>query len=140
MQVKKIIIHYSATPQGESYTAADIRRWHLQRGFNDIGYHWVIRLDGTIEPGRSETKIGAHCLGQNAQSIGICYIGGCPPRTTPGWANKGIDTRTPAQKAALIKLLRELKTRYPNATIHGHNEFAAKPCPGFNARQEYANL
>ncbi len=140
MQVKKIIIHYSATPDGEDFSARQIRDMHLQRGFKDIGYHYVIRLDGTIEPGRPESQVGAHCLGQNASSIGICYIGGCPKRSNPNWDKIGIDTRTPAQKKALIGLIRKLKLKYPDATVHGHNEFAAKPCPGFNARQEYANI
>ena len=76
MKVKNIIIHCTATTRGRDVTAADVDRWHRARGFRSIGYHYLIRLDGTIEPGRSENEIGAHTLGQNATSIGVCYVGG----------------------------------------------------------------
>lgn len=131
-QIDKIIIHCSATPEGREHTAKDIDNWHKQRGFAKIGYHYVIRLDGTVEKGRDESLIGAHCLGQNASSIGICYIGGV---ATDGKIPK--DTRTPEQKEALICLVNELKTKYPKATIHGHNEFAAKACPSFDVKKEF---
>ena len=75
-QIKEIIIHCSDSPEGRNDTANDIRSWHKKRGFNDIGYHYVILLDGTIEVGRAEDQIGAHCSNHNANSIGICYIGG----------------------------------------------------------------
>lgn len=135
--VDKIIIHYTATPQGEEFSNAQIKASHLARGFSDIGYHYVIGLNGEVRPGRSEAVVGAHCTGHNTRSIGVCYVGGCPPRSVKNWQNIGLDTRTPAQKAALLKLLKELKQRYPNATIHGHREFANKPCPGFDANAEY---
>lgn len=138
--IDEIIVHYTATPQGEEFSNAQIRASHLARGFADIGYHYVIGLDGEIRPGRSEAIAGAHCTGHNSRSIGVCYVGGCPPRSTPNWQNDGLDTRTPKQKEALLKLLKELKKRYPKATIHGHREFANKPCPGFDAKKEYANI
>lgn len=138
--IKEIIIHYTATPQGEEFSNAQITASHLARGFSSIGYHYVIGLGGEIRPGRPEAIIGAHCTGHNAHSLGVCYVGGCPPRSTPGWKNIGLDTRTSAQKRALLSLLRDLKKRYPKATIHGHREFAAKPCPGFDARAEYKNV
>lgn len=138
--IKEIIVHCSATPEGEDYTTADIKRMHLARGFSDIGYHYVIYRDGSIHTGRSEAISGAHCTGHNTISIGICYIGGCPARTDSKWMNKGKDTRTAAQKASLIKLLKELKVKYPKATIHGHREFANKACPSFDAKKEYANI
>ena len=138
--IDEIIVHYTATPQGEEFSNAQIRASHLARGFADIGYHYVIGLNGEIRPGRSEAIAGAHCTGHNSRSIGVCYVGGCPPRSTPGWHTIGIDTRTPAQKEALLKLLKELKKRYPKASIHGHREFANKPCPGFDAKKEYANI
>lgn len=138
--IREIIVHYTATPRGEDYTNEQIRQWHLARGFSDIGYHYVIGLDGEIRPGRPEAIAGAHCTGHNAISIGVSYVGGCPERTVKGWQNIGLDTRTPQQKAALLKLLRELKRRYPKATVHSHNEFANKPCPGFDAAKEYAGL
>lgn len=138
--IKEIILHYTATPEGEDYSVEQIRQMHLARGFSDIGYHWVVGRDGTIYPGRDERISGAHCTNHNSSSIGVVYVGGCPVRSVKNWQNIGKDTRTPEQKAALIKLLKDLKKRYPKATIHGHNEFANKPCPGFDARKEYANL
>lgn len=138
--VDEIIVHYTATPEGEEFSNAQIRASHLARGFSDIGYHYVIGLNGEIRKGRDEALAGAHCTGHNSRSVGVCYVGGCPPRSVKGWQNIGRDTRTPAQKTALIKLIRKLKGRYPGATVHGHNEFANKPCPGFNAREEYKNL
>lgn len=139
-KITEIIIHYSATPQGEEFSNEAIRRCHLQRGFKDIGYHYVIGLKGEIRPGRAESVIGAHCTGHNANSIGICYIGGCPKRSVPNWSRIGIDTRTQEQKKALVELISKLKKKYPGATVYGHREFANKPCPGFDAKKEYEHL
>ena len=125
--IKEIIIHCSATPAGRDVTAADIDGWHRERGFRCIGYHYVVRLDGTIEKGRKEGEPGAHCLGHNGVSIGVCYIGGL---TKTG--NQPADTRTPAQREALRRLVAELKSRYPGVTVHGHREFARKACPCFD--------
>lgn len=133
--ITKIIVHCSATPEGKDYTVKDIDTWHRANGWSGIGYHWVIYRDGTIAKGRDESIIGAHCTGQNTNSIGICYIGGTESN---GLTPK--DTRTPQQKASLIKLLKELKSRYPKASIHSHNEFANKACPSFDAKNEYKNL
>lgn len=130
-KIDKIIIHCSATPEGKPFTVADIDRWHRDRGWQGIGYHYVVYLDGSIHKGRSEEIIGAHCSGQNAHSIGICYIGGLDA------SGKAKDTRTPAQRKALHELVSDLKTRYPAATIHGHNEFANKDCPCFNVKNEF---
>ena len=125
-KIEKIILHCSATKEGQNVTTADIDRWHRERGYAKIGYHYVIYLDGSVHTGRSEELLGAHTLGHNASSIGICYIGGLDT------AGKSKDTRTAAQKATLLTLVKELKTRYPNATIHGHREFAKKDCPCFD--------
>lgn len=133
--IKEIIVHCSATPEGKDFTVSDIKRWHLQRGFSDIGYHWVVYRDGTIVSGRPESVSGAHCTGHNSISIGVCYIGGC---ASDGKTPK--DTRTEAQKAALVKLLKELKVKYPRAKIYPHYKFAAKDCPSFNAEEEYKNI
>lgn len=130
-KINKIIIHCSATPQGRHVTVDEIDRWHRQRGFSGIGYHYVIYLDGTVHKGRPNESIGAHCTGQNANSIGICYVGGMDVN------NKiALDTRTPAQKSALKTLVKMLATKYPGVTIHGHNEFANKACPSFDVRKE----
>ena len=134
-KVDEIILHYTATPEGEEFSNTRIKASHLARGFSDIGYHYVIGLNGEIRPGRSEAVAGAHCTGHNTRSIGVCYVGGCPPRKTPNWQNIGKDTRTPAQEATLVKLVKELLKKYPGATVHGHNEFANKPCPGFDVKK-----
>lgn len=130
-KITKLIIHCSATPEGRDYTVADIDRWHRARGFKGIGYHYVIYRDGSVHPGRAVEVIGAHCTGQNANSIGICYIGGL---ATDGKIAK--DTRTPAQKEALRKLVAELKAKYPGVTVHGHREFANKACPCFDVKTQ----
>jgi N-acetylmuramoyl-L-alanine amidase len=128
--INKIIIHCSATAEGRPFTVNDIDRWHRQRGFRCIGYHFVIYLDGSVHQGRPIAEVGAHCLGQNANSIGICYIGGC---AADGKTPK--DTRTQAQKSALIQLITELRQQFPNATIHGHRDFANKACPSFDVSE-----
>lgn len=127
--IDKIIIHCSDTPDGRAVTVDEIRRWHKERGFSDIGYHYVIMLDGSVCDGRPLEQAGAHCKGQNAHSIGICYVGGCDLNRRPK------DTRTDAQKTAMAGLIRELKRRFPTATIHGHNEFANKACPSFDVQK-----
>jgi N-acetylmuramoyl-L-alanine amidase len=94
----------------------------------------VVDLDGTIEPGRPVEKAGAHCTGHNADSIGVCYIGGCDKKMQPK------DTRTDAQKASLLLLLKYLVAKYPGVTIYGHRDFANKSCPSFDAKKEYEEL
>lgn len=139
MKVQKIILHCAATPEGKNFTAADINRIHIQRGFRKIGYHYVIDLDGTIEKGREENENGAHTIGCNSKALGICYIGGV---AKDGKTPK--DTRTEAQKESLYKLVQELIEKY-NLTlddVHGHYEFANKACPSFKMekfKEEYKN-
>src|SRR5690554_5975133 len=128
--INKIIIHCSATPEGRHHTVKDIDRWHRDRGFAQVGYHWVVYLDGSIHPGRSEKIAGAHTVGHNTDSIGICYIGGVDSNMNAK------DTRTENQKIALRNLVNELQKKYPNSTVHGHNEFAAKACPSFSVKTE----
>lgn len=131
-RIDKIIIHCSATAEGKAFYAKDIDKWHKARGWKGIGYHYVIDLDGKVEKGRPVEQIGAHCTNHNKYSIGICYIGGL---AKDGKTPK--DTRTKEQKEALWGLIRELLCKYPKATIHGHNEFAAKACPSFNVQKEF---
>lgn len=134
-RIKEIIVHCSATREGRDYTVDDIRKWHKRRGYSDIGYHFVVYRDGSVHNGRDVNIIGAHCKNHNAYSIGVCYIGGCKfDGVTPK------DTRTDAQKASLLKLLKDLKRMYPQATIHGHREYDNKACPSFDAREEYKNI
>ena len=131
-RIDEIIVHCTATPEGRDYSVAEIRRWHLQRGFSDIGYHYVIHPNGGIEPGRDVDLSGAHCTSHNAHSIGVVYVGGV---AKDGKTPK--DTRTEAQKATLLSLLMDLKKLYPSATIHGHRDYANKACPSFDATKEY---
>ena len=134
-KITEIIIHCTATPEGRPCTVDDVDRWHRQRGFFGIGYHYLILLDGTICRGRPLWRAGAHCTGHNTHSIGVCYIGGLTAKGT-----KPKDTRTGEQKKSLLWLLKSLKDVYPKATIHGHREFAPKDCPCFDAKEEYKGL
>lgn len=129
--INEIIIHCSATKEGLSFNANDIDRWHKQRGFKRIGYHYVILLDGTIQQGRELEAVGAHATGHNAHSIGICYIGGLDSKGKPK------DTRTNQQKAALWSLLNKLCVKFPEALIIGHNEISSKACPSFDVQSEF---
>ena len=135
-RVNEIIIHCSATPENKSYTVDDITKWHKQRGWSTIGYHYVVYLDGSVHNGRDVNLVGAHCSGHNSYSIGVCYIGGCDKS-----GKKAKDTRTTEQKDALVKLLKDLKSLYPNARILSHHDYEpGKACPSFDATKEYAGL
>lgn len=133
-KINEIIVHCTATQDGKNIKVEDINRWHKERGWNMIGYHYVVYLDGTIHQGRSEDQIGAHCLKHNTNSIGVVYVGGLDANGKPK------DTRTEAQKQGLRKLLTELKRKYPKATIHSHKDFAPKACPSFDATKEYKDI
>ena len=117
-----IVVHCSAVRPDQQSSAAQIDTWHRQRGFKlGIGYHYVVRRDGQVEPGRPEFLVGAHCLN---------HIRGQPA-----------DTRTEAQKQAMRQLLEELHGRYPRALIVGHHDLnPGKDCPCFDVAHEYANL
>ena len=129
MKPTEIILHCSATKENADFSISDIDRWHRERGFKKVGYHFVIRLDGTIEEGRKENEIGSHCKGHNNKSIGICYIGGLDKDGKPK------DTRTEEQKESLYHLVGKLLLKHdiPISSIHTHNEFANKACPCFSA-------
>jgi N-acetylmuramoyl-L-alanine amidase len=131
MPITHGVVHYSATydDQHPPITAADIDRMHKARGWKGIGYHWVIRADGTVEPGRPETEQGAHVGGQNRGKLGVCYAGGLRRSTGPGL---GVNTLNPAQEAALIGILTRWEKDYPGIEIVGHKDLAATQCPGFD--------
>jgi len=131
--INEIIIHCSATAEGKDFKAADIRRWHVQgNGWQDIGYHFVIDLDGTVEVGRPVSKQGAHCTNHNKTTIGICYVGGC---AADGKTPK--DTRTDAQKRSLRSLVAVLRSCFPTITkVSGHRDYANKACPSFDVHAE----
>ena len=130
-----IIVHCSANKAGSALRMADIDRYHRSLGWIGCGYHYVIPTDGTIEMGRPEEMVGAHCRNHNRHSIGVCYIGGLSAEGSPQ------DTRTEAQRAALRKLLTDLHRKYPQALIVGHRDLnPRKACPCFDAVKEYWDI
>jgi len=135
-KINKIIIHCTATQEGRDIPLEEIRRWHLNRGWRDIGYHFLIQRNGEVEEGRPIEQTGAHTKGENFDSIGIAYVGGVESKKQNGkWIAK--DTRTLEQKEALDDLLCRLKGLYSSAVIYGHNNFSTKSCPCFDAKTEY---
>tara|TARA_R110002095_G_scaffold188876_1_gene166416 strand:- start:208 stop:633 length:426 start_codon:yes stop_codon:yes gene_type:complete len=133
--INKIILHCSATREGQNISTETIRGWHVnERGWSDIGYHFVVLLDGTVDKARPIKRQGAHVRGKNKGSIGICYIGGCDADMNPK------DTRNEAQKKSLEELISYLMESYDDATLHGHNEFSSKACPSFNVQEIYKEL
>lgn len=140
-KVDKIIIHCSDTYARMDIDAATIRVWHTdERGWSDIGYHFVIKRDGTIETGRDLDKdgdiyeeVGAHVAGWNKHSIGICMVGGRGDDDQPE------DNFEDEQWKSLETLIRVIHADYPKATVHGHREFADKACPSFDV-QEWLKL
>jgi N-acetyl-anhydromuramyl-L-alanine amidase AmpD len=135
--INLIVIHCSAVRPDQTSSVAQIDTWHREdRHYKfGVGYHYVIRRDGTREKGRPEWLVGAHCLNHNKYSIGVCYEGGYDARGQPA------DTRTPAQKAEMRRLLEELHERYPHAVIVGHRDLSHdRDCLCFDAYKEYADL
>lgn len=146
--IKYIVIHCSATRSSQTYSATELERDHRSRGFDGAGYHFYIRRDGSTKPMRPLSRIGAHTLGYNRCSIGVCYEGGLNDHGQPA------DTRTAEQRAALLDLLGRLRQTYPRAVIVGHRDLSPdrdgdgqieanewiKVCPCFDARAEYAML
>lgn len=130
--VTEIIVHCSATEAGKDFRADDIRRWHVKgNGWKDIGYHFVIDIDGTIEVGRPMAQKGAHTANHNEKTVGICYVGGLK-------YGKPADTRTEAQKRSLRSLIQVMKSCFPDiAKVSGHRDYANKACPCFDAHAEY---
>jgi len=134
-KINKIIIHCTATPEGKDVTINEVRRWHVEeRGWRDVGYHFLIQRDGTIDEGRPIEQTGAHTRGHNWDSIGIAIVGGMSKDMT-----EPKDTRTEEQKEALVDLLCQLKDTY-GGTIYGHRDFSNKACPSFDAKTEYENI
>lgn len=136
-KITHIVLHYSATYADQNLTVKDIDLMHRQRGWQMVGYHYVIRRDGVVETGRPETMVGAHVAGQNTGKIGICCIGGLDRATGP---DKGVDNRTPAQIESQIALIRDLLKRYPGAKVVGHRDLGNTQCPGFDAASWWAKV
>lgn len=128
LPIREIFIHCSATTEDMDVGAEEIDRWHRRRGWRGIGYHYVIRRDGTLQTGRAHEQRGAHARRHNKNSLGICLIGGL------GDDGRGDPNFTPEQWERLGDLLRGLKRSYPNAKVRGHNEVAAKACPSFDVQ------
>ena len=136
--MNKLIIHASATPQDMDIGAETIDQWHRDRGWKAIGYHHVIRRDGTMEKGRDldgdgdvTDEVGAHAAGFNHGSIGICLVGGS--RRTNGAMIPDFNF-TQSQMASLSFLVGEYRTRYPNIEVMGHRDLPGvnKACPCFD--------
>lgn len=134
--INRIIVHCTATPEGRVETVQSIRAMHLAKGWADIGYHYLIGLNGERWNGRNVNTVGAHCNGYNANSIGVCYVGGVDKNL------KEKDTRTQKQKDALVALLKDLRRLYPKAKICSHRDLDkhGKSCPSFDATSEYKNI
>ena len=133
--VTLIIVHCSAVRPGQRSSARDIDLWHRSQGYKSIGYHFVVRRDGTVETGRRPDEVGAHCAGHNRHSIGICYEGGLDAEGRPA------DTRMPEQRKALRELVERMHACFPEALIVGHHDLnPTKACPCFDAVAEYRDL
>lgn len=155
-RITGLVVHCSANVEGVDIGAKEIKRCHIQeRGWCDIGYHFVIRIDGTIEPGRDLNKAGAHVSGHNATTIGICYVGGLSREKDRRGQYIAKDTRTPEQKDSLRWLLTQLAALLPSVrTIKGHRDYSPdlngngtiepreyiKSCPCFDAIPEYQDI
>ena len=142
-RIDYIVVHCTATPEGQNKTVEQIRAEHKKQGWADIGYHYVIYRDGTVHLGRDVDISGSHVSGFNSYSIGVVYVGGLENKPgTPYALLKAKDTRTDAQKASLMSLLMDLRKLYPKAKIQGHRDFpkVAKDCPSFDAKFAYRNL
>lgn len=153
--INEIIVHCTATPEGQDVSIESIRREHKANGWGDIGYHYVINRKGEVLNGRDVEYAGVHCKGHNQYSIGVAYIGGLENKPgVPYSKQKPKDTRTLKQKAALLNLLKELRKLYPSAKIIGHRDTSpdlngngivepcefVKACPSFDAKTEYRGI
>ena len=134
--IDTIVIHCTATPEGRDVSAADVKRWHTAKGWSDIGYHFLIRLDGTIETGRPIERQGAHVRGYNAHTVGVAYAGGTDANGKPA------DTLTQAQYAAIVRLVEELRDSYGWMDVCGHRDFPGvrKACPSFDVATKFPTL
>lgn len=135
--IQYIVVHCSATRVNIPFTREQLLQCHLHRGFKSIGYHFYITKDGVVHHTRPMAEIGAHALGFNLHSLGVCYEGGLDEQGNPA------DTRTPLQRETLLRVLSELKKLFPEAKIVGHYQLSAdvhKACPVFDARREYQDL
>lgn len=154
-RIDYIAVHCTASREGQAMTVQQIRADHKRQGWADIGYHYVVTLDGEVHLGRDVDIAGAHVSGYNSNSIGVVYVGGLENDPRKKYSDlKAKDTRTNAQKASLMSLLMELRRLYPDAKIQGHRDFSPdknhngtiepsewiKECPSFDAKLAYRNI
>ena len=134
-RIDLIVIHCSATRCNHSFPVTALIRCHADR-FGFTGYHYYITRDGETYQTRHEQLVGAHAKGYNSHSLGVCYEGGL------NRYGRTADTRTEAQKRALLKLLKRLKKEHPQAQILGHRDLpkVKKACPCFDAKEEYRDI
>jgi len=137
-ELSEIIVHATATPpnwrpdQTTEQRVAEVRRWHVEdRGWSDIGYHYLIDRDGTVVEGRPLGRTGAHVKGRNTGTIGIALFGGHGGSASDHFN----DNFTQEQNVALRALIKKLRLRWGNLRLSGHNEYAAKACPCFDVRE-----
>ncbi len=135
-KIEYVAIHCAATKPSMDVPVERIKKWHLKKGWSDIGYHFYITRDGVIHKGRAEEVVGAHVRGFNSKSIGICYEGGINEAGRPE------DNRTDDQKKSLVYLINIMKRKYKGCIVQGHRDFpgVSKACPSFDAKNEYKNL
>ena len=145
---KYLVVHSAATRPHMDIGVAEIRQWHQNIGYSDVGYHYVIRRDGRVEKGRDLKAIGSHVKGYNAVSVGICMVGGLDMGSKPA------NNYTPEQFASLKRVLLDLKTLYPHAEILGHRDLSPdknkdgkitpdewlKSCPCFDVREWWRSV
>lgn len=124
-----IFVHCSATKPEMDIGVETIRMWHKQQGWLDVGYHFIIKRDGTVEEGRQVNVVGSHVKDWNSRSVGVCLVGGID-------ANGRFEANfTPAQMNSLRNKLDDLKVLYPQAEIKAHHDVAPKACPSFNLQR-----
>ncbi len=134
-EITEIIIHCSDTPSHMDIGVQEIRQWHTMKppkgnGWQDIGYHLVVRRDGEVEYGRPYSVVGAHCSGHNAKSIGVCLVGGQDKESTEE------NNFTKLQFSTLLIILQELQKEFPQAEVYGHRDFnKGKQCPCFDVHE-----
>lgn len=133
-EIKRVILHCTATKEGAEVDVDTIRKWHLARNFSDIGYHYVILLNGEIALGRNLFTQGSHTRGENEDSIGVAYVGGLDEKGKPK------DTMSLYQDIAFMRLFESLSVTFGKLDLHGHNEFSNKACPSFDVQSKYKFL
>ena len=134
-EIKRVILHCTATKEGQDISLETIRGWHVVgNGWQDVGYHYVILLNGDIALGRNLFTQGAHTRGENEDSIGVAYVGGLDENGEPK------DTMSLYQDIAFMRLFESLSVTFGKLDLHGHNEFSNKACPSFDVQSKYKFL